>query len=177
MSRELTQKVIEAGIIPAQAVKQLKAWRQLPEDTREEECQQVTQAELMGFVRDIEALLEEDGELPELRETMFDLGARFANSSQDCTAAVRTPNQSMTINTQVLVDKLSGSSQFLIFIADKFAPVITGVGNQIALRDGKVYEICEVTPLYNGEDVAFYRCHVQEVPEHAQMSELRQHGA
>lgn len=177
MSKELTQKVIEAGIVPTQAVKQLKAWRQLPEDTLEGEREQVTQQELLGFVKDIEGLLEDSGELPELRETMPGLGARFASSSQDCVAAIIMPSQSMTINTRVLVDKLSPSSKFLIFKADVYTIAVTGIGNQVALGDGGVCEICEVTPLYSGEDVAFYRCCVQEVPEHAQMPELRQHGA
>lgn len=177
MSKELTQKVIEAGIVPAQAVKQLKAWRQLPADAPEEEQERMTQQELMGFVADIAGLLEEGNELPELRETVPGLDARFANSSQDCVVAVLMSPQNMTISTQVLVDKRSSSAWFLIFRADRCTLAVARVGNQIALGDDGVCEICEVTPLYSGEDMAFYMCRVQGVPEHAQMSELRQLGA
>jgi len=171
MSKELIQKVIEAGIVPRQAIKQLKAWRQLPEDITEDERQRATQQQLISFVHEIGDLLDEDKELPELRETMLDLDARFKNKGCDCAVVINIPVQNLVINTRVLVD-----GAFFIFQADKYGDVVAAVGNQVSVGDGKVYEIWEGTPLYKGEHIAFYRCHMQEVPYCAQMPELRQFG-
>lgn len=169
MSKELTQKIIEAGIVPEQAVKQLKAWKQLSDDVPEAEQERVTQELVMDFVGRIAELLEEDGELPELRETMPGLGARFDNKSEDCMVVLDLPVQKMSFNTRVLVD----GPDFLVFKADKWGDLAANVGGQIALRGGKVCDVYEATPLYTGTVVAFYRCKVVEVPRYAQMPELR----
>jgi hypothetical protein len=170
MSKELTRKIIEAGIVPEQAVKQLKAWRQLPEDTPEEEQQQITQDLVMDFVKRIAELIDADGELPELRETMPGLDARFESKSEPCVVVLDMPVQKLSFNTQVLVD----GPNFLIFRADKWGDLAANVGGQVALNDGKVHNVCETTPLYIGERVVFYRCRTVEVPKYAQMSELWQ---
>jgi hypothetical protein len=169
MSKELTQKIIEAGIVPTHAIKQLKAWKQLPEDTPEEEKQRVTQQQLMEFVRDIGSLLEERGELPELRETMFDIDSRFNELGQDCVVVVDMPVQNLVINTRVLIDKAA----CLIFKQDMYGEICARVANQVALKDGKVYEIIGVNMLYREEEIAYYRCSTQGVPDHAKMPELR----
>ena len=169
MRKELTQKIIEAGIVPVHAVKQLKAWRQLPEDISEEEQRQVTQQQLMEFVRDIGELLEEQGELPELRETMFDIDRRFDERAQACMVVVAMPVQNIVINTSVLIDEADCS----IFKADRYGEICARTGNQVFLKGGEVVEVMEAAPLYKGGDVAFYRCRVQEVPDHAKMPELR----
>jgi hypothetical protein len=172
MGRELTQKIIEAGIVPEQAVKQLKAWRQLPEDTPEEEQQQITQDLVMDFVERIAELIDAEGELPELRETMPGLEARFESKSEECMIVLDLPVQRMCFNTRVLVD----GPNFLIFRADKWGDLAANVTGQVALRDGKVHDVCESTPLYEGEKVVFYRCKTQEVPKYAQMRELWRHS-
>lgn len=172
MSNELTRKIIEAGIVPAHAVKQLKAWRQLPEDTPEEEQQEATQQQLMEFVQEIGDLLEEDSEVPELRETMPEIDALFDIKSRDCVVAVNMTPQTMTINIRAMTDRLD----CLIFKADRYGELAARVGNQASIGDGKVYEIIEISPLYHGKDVSFYRCRVQEVPDYAQMREMRQLG-
>jgi uncharacterized protein YydD (DUF2326 family) len=101
---------------------------------------------------------------------MLDLAARFNSKSEDCMVLIDMASQRLSINTRVLVD----GSQFLIFKCDKHGDLATHLGNQVALRDGRVCEVTETTPLYSGEDLAFYRCSVQEVPKYAQMSELWQ---
>lgn len=172
MSNELTRKIIEAGIVPAHAVKQLKAWKQLPADMPEEAKQEVTQQQLMEFVGEIGALLEEDTEVPELRETMPGIDYLFEVNSRDCTVVVALPHQSMVINIPAMIDRLD----CLIFKADRYGELAARIGNQTTLGDGKVQEITEIAPLYHDKDVSFYRCRVQEVPEYAQVSELRQLG-
>jgi hypothetical protein len=172
MSNELTRKIIEAGIVPAHAVKQLKAWRQLPADMPEEEKQEATQQQLMEFVGEIGELLEESTEVPELRETIPGIDALFEVQSKDCTVVVNMAPQSMTLNIRAMTDRLD----CLIFKADRYGEMAARIGNQASLGDGKVYEITEIAPLYHGKEVSFYRCRVQEVPDYAQMSEMRQLG-
>lgn len=172
MSKELTRKVIEAGIVPAHAVKQLKAWRCLPDDMPEEEKQEATQQQLMEFVAEIGDLLEEDSEVPELRETMPEIDTLFDVKSRDCTVVVNMTPQCLTLNIRAMTDRLN----CLIFRADRYGEMAARVGNQAAIGDGRVFEIIEISPLYHDKEISFYRCRVQEVPDYAQMPEMRQLG-
>lgn len=172
MGKELMQKIIEAGIVPTQAVEQLKAWKQLPDEVTARPRQNMTDKQFTGLVQEIEDLLENAGELPELRETQPGLEAVFEAKKQDCTVVV-TGAASTTLNIPVLVEKHAAGLFCAIFEAARYGWLAARVGNQLSLGDGNAYEVTEATPLYRGEDVAFYRCNVQEVPDHAQMPELR----
>ena len=176
MSKALMQKVIEAGIVPVHAVKQMKAWRQLSDDVPEIEQRQVTQQQLLDFVQDIENLLDAGGELPELRETIPGIEAAFKSKRQPCVVIVSVGRQTVSISSEALVEGAKqGSPSCLIFRADiEGGERVARVGNQVWLGGVDVFEVTETTPLYRGETVSFYRCKVQGVPEHAQMSELRQ---
>jgi hypothetical protein len=173
MSKELMQKIIEAGIVPAQAVEQLKAWKQVSDDLPDGALQNLTPQQFTGLVRGIEDLLENADELPELRETQPGLEARFEDKKQDCVVVV-AGSATTTLNIPALADKHATSIlSCVVFRADQYGWLAARVGNQLSLGDGNVYETTEATPLYQGEDVVFYRCDVQEVPDHAQMPELR----
>ncbi len=174
MSKELMQKIVEAGIVPEQAVKQLKVWKQLPDDISDEERPNATQQQLVEYVQAIAGLLESDGELPELRETQPGLEAVFEAKKQDCIVVV-VMAQAMTASIQVLAARhATDILSCIVFKADQYGALAARTGNQVSLDGGVVvYEITEATPLYRGEEVAFYRCGVQEVPNHAQMPELR----
>lgn len=172
MSKALLQKVIEAGLVPEQAVKQLKGWKQLPDDMPEGEAIPLTTQEATGLAQEIGGLLENAGELPELRETQPGLEAAFDAKKQDCIVSV--VGAGTTLNLPVLVEELAtGLPSCVIFSAARYGWLAARVGNQLSLGDGTVYEVTEATPLYRGEDVAFCRCSVQEVPDHAQVPELR----
>lgn len=169
MSSELTRKVIEAGIVPAQAVKQLKAWRMLPEDLPEEAKAAATEQELLGFVEEIGTLLEKDQELPEMRETMMDLPRQFLSAKQATVVVYigSAGGQRVTIDVAYVEDTMG---RYIFANTPPQGEVIARVGNQIRVGGG-VFEITEVEPLYHGEtrDPAYYRCAVQGVPPHAEM--------
>lgn len=174
MRKELVQKIVESGIVPTHAVKQLKSWRQLSPDITEDEQYRITHQGLLDFVQDIESLLESDGEMPELRETVPGIEAAFGNKSQACTVVVNTVRQTLAINTRALVEGVAPETpSCFIFKADGYGEAVSRPGNQVWSGGDGVYEITESTPLYCGEDVSFYRCTVQEVPRYAQVPELR----
>ncbi len=174
MSKELMQKIVEAGIVPTEAVKQLKIWKQVPDDISDEEQPNPTQQQLIDYVQSIAGLLESDGELPELRETQPGLEAVFEAKKQDCLVVAALDLQTMSLSTQVLVARhATDILSCIVFRADQHGALVARTGNQVSLDGSLVYEITEATPLYRGEEVAFYRCSVQEVPRHAQMPALR----
>lgn len=170
MSKELTQKLVEAGIVPTQAVRQLKTWRQLSEEVQE--VPDVLEP-VDSVVGDIRSLLEKEGELPELRETVPGLDGVFADKKQLCAVACGAARQTAVLNLPTLVGAVVDEvPESVVFQADTYGAAAARVGNQIACS-GKVFEITETAPLYRGEAVSFYRCRVQEVPENAQMPVLR----
>lgn len=174
MRKELVQKIVESGIVPIHAVKQLKSWKQLSPDITEDEQYRVTHQGLLDFVHDIESLLESDGELPELRETVPGIESAFSSKSQACTVVVNTAHQTLAINTRALAEGLAPDMpSYYIFKADGYGEAVSRPGNQIWSGGDRVYEVTESTPLYCGEEVSFYRCAVQEVPRYAQVPELR----
>ena len=166
MSDELTRKVIEAGIIPAQAVKQLKAWRMLPDDMPEEEKAAATEQELLGFVAEIGDLLEKDQEMPELRETMLDIPRMF-QVAHVATVVYEQGGQRLSVSVRYVEDSMG---RYIFENVPPYGEVAARVGNQFKAKD-TVWEITEVEPLYLGEtrEPRYYRCAVQGVPRHAQM--------
>ena len=109
-----------------------------------------------------------------MRETVPGLESAFSGRSQPCVVALVVGRQTLTININALVEGVNSEAPaYFIFKADGGGSPASRVGNQICLGGGKIYEITEATPLYCGEVVAFYKCSVQEVPENAQMPELR----
>lgn len=169
MSDELTRKVIEAGIIPSQAVKQLKAWRMIPDDAPEEEKAAVTEEQLLGFVKEIEDLLEEGQEMPEMRETMLDLPRQFLSAKIAQVVVRMEGRQNLNLDVQYVEDAMG---RYILENAPKYGELAARVGNQVRFKeDGGVFEITEVEPLYHGEtrEPGYYRCAVQGVPPHAQM--------
>lgn len=171
MGKELIRKAIAAGIVPTHAVQQLKAWKQLSEDFTDEEWEQLSKSGLLESVQDIESILEEHGELPEIRETVPGMDALFAAKSRDCIVILNVARQTLSMGLPALKER-----DCIVFKADGYGETASRVGNQLSLDGDKVFEVTETTPLYRGEDVSFYRCKVQEVPEHAQVSELRGTG-
>lgn len=170
MSKELTQKLVEAGVVPTQAVRQLKTWRQLSDDVPESS---EVRRQMDSVVGDIRSLLEQEGEMPELRETVPGLDSVFADKKQDCAVALNAARQTVVLKLPVLVGTVVDAvPESIVFQADTYGTAAARVGNQIVCS-GKVFEITETTPLYRGEAVSFYRCRVQEVPENAQVPMLR----
>jgi hypothetical protein len=171
MSDELTRKVIEAGIIPAQAVKQMKAWKMLPDDMPEEEKAAATEEELLGFVKEIDELLEKSEEMPEMRETMLDAHVQFAKGeAKHIRILSDMGGQQMTVELRYVTDSMG---RYIIENVVPYAETVARVGSQFRIGEG-VFEITEVEALYHGEtrEPRFYRCAVQGVPPHAQMRDL-----
>lgn len=170
MSKKLTEKMIEIGAVPPQAVEQMKAWKCISTDeiTEGDKAHQ----DLNEAVKELAGILdEEDGEIPELRETIPGLAALFDTQSVKCAVAVPLSNRpAWLFNTEIV----RGRAGSLIFKSTKCGMDAAQVGNQVTLFENRVFEIVEVSPLYLEDKVSFYMCNVQEVPTYAQVPEMRQ---
>jgi hypothetical protein len=175
MSKRLRQLVIDAGIVPAQAVRLMKMWKLLEEDESQWDSakQERTENELLDFVSEISRLLEDERELPEMKETALDVDdVLFKN---DAFRVIVTGQDGYMQSAQALLQK----DGCFIFERAGIDPFMTQVGNQIHhVVAGEVeettVEIIQVMPLYVGEAHKYTRCRVQEVPKHAAVPVLQQ---
>jgi len=173
MNKELLAKVIEAGIVPAQAVKLMKRWQALPEDLPEEALKEQTEEQLLELVQEISELLEETAELPEMKETMPDVARQFESMSRELTFRVikRDRRNYITVEVQVLTDSMG----CLILSQDTWEEKAAAVMGNLVLMDDTWHQIIEVAPLYVEEEPRFMRCAIREVPN-AALSYLREAG-
>ncbi len=173
MSHRLIQKVIEAGIVPEQSIKLLKMWRlvdpALPDHAVLEEK---TQQQLLEFVEQIASILSGETELPELKETMPDVSEMFREHGTPCKVVREIDGVVDTLRDVVAVEDLGGCLHVRVMNIG-WEEVFMKPGSQIHFM-GKVLEVVEVTPCYNGDHISHHRCQVQEIPEHAEMRRLRE---
>jgi hypothetical protein len=162
MKRELVQKVIEAGIVPEQAVKLMKHWRMLDEDLPAVERQSQTEQQLLAFVAEIAGLMEEDSEMPEMRETLLDMTeATFNTLSQHCSVLVRKWERYVRTETLAVKD----AHGCYIFKNDTPQGAEAAAVGNVVIHEKDYYWITAVSPVYWGERLMFFRCSVREVPE------------
>lgn len=180
MTKELMKKVIESGIVPAQAVKLMKRWQLLDEDMPESARQAATEEQLMELVTDVASLLEDTEELPEIRETMLDVtDSVFQQQAWQCVVSAMEdgwPRKSVSLYT------MTDAHGCYFFPAGMAAVAgVCRVGDVIWDRDA-VFYISEVMQIYVGEGVRFLRCRVSGVDpgtkrlleeRHAQVLQLR----
>lgn len=171
MNKELMAKVIEAGIVPAQAVKLMKRWQALPEDLPEGAKQEQTEDQLLELVREIATLLEETSELPEMKETMPDVARQFESLCQDMTFRIirRDRRSYITVELQVMQDSMG----CLILSQETWEEKAAAEVGNLVQKDDAWYQIMEVAPLYVAEDPLYMRCAIREVPN-AALSYLRE---
>jgi hypothetical protein len=162
MKRKLIQKVIEAGVVPSQAVKLMKHWRMLDEDLPDHEKQSQTEQQLLAFVAEIAGLMEESSEMPEMRETLLDMTeATFNTLAQHCSVLVRRWERYTRTETFAVKD----AHNCYVFKNDTPQGAEQACVGNVIIHDKGRYWITAVSPIYWGERLMFLRCSVREVPE------------
>ena len=174
MSRELTQKVIEAGIIPEQSLELLKKWRLIdPSLPSMPDLEKHTRDSLLEFVGQIEELLERETEMPEIRETMPEVTELFRLTGKKCKILCEINSRVEELEVMAVED--AGGCLHIRNDRD-WVELFMRPGSQLEW-DGGRFEITEVSPGYFGDKIMHYRCMVQGVPTHAEMRKLPEIGS
>ena len=173
MGDVLTKKVVEAGIVPTGAVRLLKMWRSLPDDTPETELEAKTQQELLGMVSEIDNLLEWEREVPELRETDLDLDRYWTGASIHKLVYQRGLHHVVAY----VPAARNRTGEFVLFWAGPQMEIMVRPGSQITdMKQDVVYEVTQVTVRYVEDQPRYLVCDVQEVPKHAVLRTGSQNG-
>jgi hypothetical protein len=151
---ELTKKVIEAGLVPSQSIRLLKMWRCLPESLPEGEAEEKTQEELIHFVQQIEALLDEERGMTEMRETDLDLFHLLKTDPHFVTVVIDNEPVEMTVGKT-----RTGQLAFPVGDDGRVQELVCRRGNTL-VRMGVSYRITHVEPRYVGKELRFYLCDV-----------------
>lgn len=153
--KELTEKVVRAGIVDKSTVNLMKMWGMVDESVDLEKIAK-TKEELTALVEEISRLLEKEGEVPELRETDLDL-EMVMDSPVFATVAIR---RGELYKCYVGLDRAGR----VIFrrTPDTHAPedLCAKPGVVIRIR-GKDKEIVSVEPRYVGDKLKWYVCEVR----------------
>jgi hypothetical protein len=161
MGKALIQKVVEAGIIPQQTIKLLQMWRCLPDDLPEVDKQERTQQQLLGFVHEMGKLMEEDQEIPELKETDLDLETTWETQARLCTVVCRMGSQVLTIRVPAMRNRLGG----VVFRCPSHQlETVLRPGTEIDFSDEEVFEVTQVEVRYVETEPRYLVCLVREVP-------------
>jgi len=154
--KELTKKVVEAGLVDQSTLKLMKMWGMVDEELDGTKVAQ-TKEELQALVDDIANLLEEDGEVPELRETDLEL------------------EEVMKEPVEATVDTRDGTTYQAYVGLDRIGRVIfKRAAGPVAPEDmcakpgvlvhvhGRALEIMAAEPRYSGDELKYYVCEVRD---------------
>ena len=173
MSRRLTEKVIEAGIVPRQSVELLKMLRLIdPSTASGYGIEEQTRKQLLDFVDQISELLEEETEMPEMKETMPQVTELFRTTGRRCIVLCEINGKVEDLEVLAVED---ASGDLHIKNSPGWVELFMRPGSQLQYGD-RMIEIVEVSPGYFGDKINHYRCKVQGVPQHAQMRRLPEVG-
>jgi len=172
MSSELVKKVVEAGIVPAQAVELMQMWKCLDDDLPDVEKQKQTEEKIMKFVQEIADLLYEN-EIPEMRETMPGIDQVFRAQANAATFRFRTPVG--WDNEVMLLAMEDALGYLLVWVKDDITFEALQVGSFVKWKDAW-NQIINVMPMYTGREVRFMKCELRSVPsaEVPSLSEKRE---
>ena len=158
--QELTKKLLEAGVIPAQSVALLKKWQALPDDMPEDVKLAQTQEEVLKIVDEVAGMLEKEEEMPELRETDLDI----------CYALNNTVDVSIDVNTGLhqnlqcrcrLGETRDRKLVYVVVNAPRDA-IFARRGNTITTPYGKCL-ITNVEPRYQDKALKYYILEVEKI--------------
>lgn len=158
--RELSVKLIEAGVIPKQAIQLMKLWRSLPEDLPEDERIAQTEEELLKMVMEIETIMEKNDEMSVMKETDLDLDKLIIEEIEI---------QTVVGAQNLLVSILGGRTRDGKFVINSGRASGSTRQAELAARRGNVVEyhgkshmILNVEPRYVGDDLEYYVCTVEK---------------
>jgi len=163
--KPLTKKVVEAGLVPRHTLELMKHWQLVPDGAREADVSDADQEKMLEFVRDIAVLLEDEQDIPEIKETVLDADVVFEDAVMTIAYADTRPERTR-YDVQVARDRLGN---FLIPYVGQPTEIVARPGTRIWWKDGAEFEVVEVLPSYEEDKLTWYVCRVQEVPDHAKM--------
>lgn len=167
--KRLMQKVLEAGLVPQHTLELMKHWQIVPEDAQVGDVSDADQEKLLSFVKDIATLLEEDREIPEMRETALDMDQLYLTAIM-VPVFITGGNQLVQVELPTARDR-AGNFIFSYHVHPSVGAAVRP-GNRILWQNVE-YDITEVTPSYVEEKPTYLVCAVQEVPPHAQVQHMQ----
>ena len=168
--RKLSEKIVEAGLVPKHALQLMERWRLLdPAGVQAQE--DATQEQLLSFVKEIDALLEDGTEMPEICETDLDLARQFRESAQPVVVVAEGSGQDFRLTGLTAVVGRDG--RITLRRVDRWAEYAARPGSKILL-EGKTFEVQSVEVRYINEVPEFYSCNVREI--HAEVRALPENG-
>jgi hypothetical protein len=160
---KLTEKLLEAGVIPEQTVKLLKLWNSTFEELPDEIKQVKTQEELLAIVDEMARIIEAEEEVPELRETELDL----ENTKKDLHEVSIEVNAGglQTLHINCALGKTVGG-RYVYFlrpaIKSDIDHIVATRGNVIIDREVK-YVVMSVEPRYTDDRLTCYVLTVEKM--------------
>ena len=166
--KELTKKVIEAGIVDRSAIKLMQLWGMELGAVPPREG--MTKGALTELVEEIAELLEDDGLLPVTKETDLQLEQLAAKATAKAVKVV--------VGGQVLRVTFMGfwsrMKQLVAVAAETSGPVLNPV--EVAVRPGNIvqdeggrWEILSAEPRWVGDKLKYYVCDVARRYDDAEM--------
>lgn len=169
--RELTKKVVQAGLVEKNTLELFRKWGMLDPDFDAEPLKDPTQEQLLELVDDIAELLEEEGEVPEIRESDMELEVLFEKQSVPVLAYIGGDKY---VRTRVVFNR-TGHAVF------RKSAAIDGIDEvDLAARPGMhfvqdgesgsqysepaKFEILSVEPRFRGKDPVYLVCDVLHHP-------------
>lgn len=171
--KKISQKIVEAGLVPRQTLSLMKYWGLVPDEATEADVSDTDKQRVQDVVDEIAGLLDEEKEIPELRETSLDLDTLF-KGSKSCEVVILLSDGNMLAAAYAVRDRL-GNFIFQHGESDKpnwTAELVARPGNRINW-DHHQFEIVRVRVAYEEDWPKYYVCSVQEVPEHATLRFVR----
>lgn len=155
--KDLTKRVVEAGLVSESTAKLMEMWGMADMPTVEGK----TEGSLIELVQKIEALLEEDGEVPEMRETSLELDKLFETDRVSCHVDVDPPG--IRVRTEIVFDRTS-RIVFRKSLAggERTDPIdLAARPGQIVHEGGRKWEIFHVESRFRGTDPVYLVCEVK----------------
>jgi len=165
--RDLSKKIVEAGLVPKHTLQLMERWKMLdPVDIHcapsREELESRTKEQFTAFAGEIADLLEETS-LPEMQETDLALEHLFMARAEDTVAIIESGPQRLRIDGLKSVLTRDGHRVLRRKGMENYIEIIARPGIQLVVG-GQGYLIQNVEVRYVGDAPEFYSCAVVEDP-------------
>lgn len=161
--KELTKKVVEAGLVPRQSLQLLEMWKCIPHSDGTEILDHVvgekTQEQLLEFVEQIAELLEDEQNMVEMRETELDLRQVIVKNPRRIRVYPKVSSSEFGSYEMVVGKDRSGRLVFPVGGDGRMQESACRRGSELDL-DGARYMITHVEPRYEGEKLSYYLCNI-----------------
>ena len=160
---KLTEKLLATGAVSDQTLRLLKLWNSTFEQLPDEIKQAKTQEELLAIVDEMARMIEQEEEIPELRETEFDL-EDTRRDPHYVEVEINTGGSQKLYVSCVLGKTVGG--RYVYFVG---SPNCGEIAYQVAVRgniltdNGSKYMVTSVEPRYLDEQLKYYILTVEKM--------------